>query len=67
MEYDAVLGVENHAVLAFSKHLQSYTLQNAALPVEKKRCTNLIGGAVMGGGQKACVDCGGSSPAAAMC
>lgn len=59
--------MENHAVLASSKHFQSYTLQNAALPAEKKRCTNLIGGAGVGGGQKACVEGGGPSPAAAMC
>lgn len=51
-------GVENHAVLAFSKHFQSYTLQNAALPAEKKRCTNLTGARGLGGSQKACVEGG---------
>lgn len=50
-------GVENHAVLAFSKHFQSYTLQHATLPVEKKRCANLIG--ERGWGRRPKILCGG--------
>lgn len=54
--------MENHAVLASSKHFQSYTLQNAALPAEKKRCTNLIGGAGVGGRPKSLCGGWGSKP-----